>query len=96
MMNYLEEMESIAEEERLAFYAYLAHNLTICVREVWWSDESPEDKVEQLKWLNEIQHRVTDKISVLRTRHHVWTERDSWADIEHWISQDNRNEVRVL
>jgi hypothetical protein len=96
MTSYLEEMESMSEEERLAFYEYLAHNLTICGREVWSSDEMPADKVEQLKWLNEIQHRVTAKIHVLRTRHHEWTEKDSWDLIEGLISAEIRNEKQVL
>jgi hypothetical protein len=57
---------------------------------------APTDKVDQLKWLNEIQHRVTAKIIVLRTHDHDGSELDSWIDIEHWIGQDTRNEARVL
>jgi hypothetical protein len=72
MKSYLNEMESLTEEERLAFYEHLAHNLTIAARDVWSSDDLPADKVEQLKWLNEIQHRVTAKISVLPPQ--VWLE----------------------
>ena len=94
-MNYLAEMESLHDEERLAFYEGLAHNLTIAGRDVWSSDEAPVDKVDQLKWLNEIQHRVTAKIRVLRTKHHAWTEQDSWDDIQHWIAQNPKNESRV-
>ena len=86
----------LTEEERLAFYEHLAHNLTIAARDVWSSDDLPADKAEQLKWLNEIQHRVTAKISVLHTRHHEWTEKDSWRVIEDYISNDMRNESRVL
>jgi hypothetical protein len=96
MTSYLNEMESLTEEERLAFYENLAHNLTIAARDVWSSDDIPTDKVEQLKWLNEIQHQVTAKIRILRTRHHEWTEQDSWSVIGECISHDIRNESRVL
>ncbi len=96
MTNYLNEMESLTEEERLPFYEHLAHNLTIAARDVWSSDDLPAAKVEQLKWLNEIQHRVTAKIGVLRTRGQEWTERDSWGMIEDYVSHDRRNESRVL
>jgi hypothetical protein len=82
-------MEELNEEQRRTFYECLAHNLTIAVRDVWSSDQMPTDKVEQLKWLNEIQHRVTVTIMVLRTHDQEWSERDSWN--EHWTAQDKRN-----
>ncbi len=75
-------------EQRLLFYEVLAHNLTVCVRAIWSNEEtSDEKKVEQLKWLNEIMHRVTSKIRVLRLNTHEWTESDSWEDIKHWVAQ---------
>jgi len=95
-MEYLTEMESLTEEQRLTFYECLAHELTVAARDVWSSEQNPMDKVDQLKYLNEILHRVTAKVTVLGTRHHDWSESDSWADIEHWISQDRRNETRAL
>ncbi len=94
--TYLSEMEKLNEEQRQTFYECLAHNLTIAVRDIWSSDQTPEEKVDQLKWLNEILHRVTAKVIVLRTHDHEWSERDSWNDFEHWITQDRRNETRVL
>ena len=44
----------------------------------WWSDEdlTNGEKVENLKWLNEIMHRVT-----------MLSETDSWEDIKHWGSR---------
>ena len=41
----------------------LASNLTVCARGIW-SDEhlSDAEKVHQMKWLNEIQHRVIGKL----------------------------------
>ena len=54
-----------------------------------WSDEaaSAGQKVEQLKWLNEILHRVTSKIRVLRLGGREWAESDSREDITHWVAQ---------
>ncbi len=95
-MEYLSELENLTEEQRLAFYECLAHNLTVAARDVWSSDQPSIDKVDQLKWLNEIQHSVTAKIRVLRTRDHEWTERDSWNEIQDRIRQDSRNEKRIL
>src|SRR5579871_1389338 len=84
---YVERIGSLTPEQRLHFYEILAHRLTTSMR--LWSDPSLSDaqKVELMKWLNEIQHRVVAKISVLRRGHHEWTEEDSWADIQFYIAQ---------
>jgi hypothetical protein len=79
--DYAKRIGELPHEQRLHFYEVLAHNLTVAVRCVW-SDERISDagKVDQLKWINEILHRVTAKVYVLRLRTHEWTETD-FADI---------------
>lgn len=85
--DYPSAIGALDSEQRLLFYEVLAHRLTVSVRAIWSNEAtSAEQKVEQLKWLNEIMHRVTSKIRVLRLNLHEWTEADSWADIQHWIS----------
>lgn len=85
--DYPATIGALDSEQRLLFYEVLAHNLTVSVRAIW-SDEasSAEQKVEQLKWLNEIMHRVTSKIRGLRSNLHELTEADSWNDIKHRIA----------
>jgi hypothetical protein len=63
LTEYAEAVAAFDENRRRWFYETLAHNLTVCVRAIW-SDEKLSDagKVEQMKWLNEIQHRVTGKL----------------------------------
>jgi len=70
-------MAELSQEDRLHFYEVLAHNLTVAIRGVW-SDESISDaeKVDRMKWVNEILHRVTAKVYVLRLKTHEWTETD--------------------
>ena len=51
---------------------------------------SDAEKVDRLKWVNEIQHRVTGKIGVLRLNLHEWTERDTWQMIQEYV-ENNRN-----
>lgn len=76
-MRFAEQMAKLSDEQRLHFYEVLAHNLTVAIRGIW-SDESIGDaeKVERMKWINEIQHRVTAKVYVLRLKTHEWTEED--------------------
>jgi hypothetical protein len=76
-MRFAERMAVLTEEQRLLFYEVLAHNLTVAIRCVW-SDGSISDaeKVERIKWINEILHRATAKVYVLRLKTHEWTEED--------------------
>ncbi len=76
-MRFAEQMAKLSDEQRLHFYEVLAHNLTVAIRGIW-SDERITDaeKVGRMKWVNEILHRVTAKVYVLRLKTHEWTEED--------------------
>jgi hypothetical protein len=41
------------------------------------------EKVERMKWINEILHRATAKVYVLRLKTHAWTEEDFGSLIEY-------------
>lgn len=94
--DYPKAVRALPHDRRLLFYELLAHNLTIIVRGIW-SDEAVTDaeKVDRIKWVNEIQHRVTSKVRVLRLGEHEWTEEDSWSDIQHWVSRNRAIEGYV-
>ena len=85
--DYIKLIGELSDEERVKFYECLAHNLTVSVRAIW-SDAGliDSEKVERLKWLNEIMHRVTMKSALLRTHKNTYSESDSWKDIQHWVS----------
>jgi hypothetical protein len=89
--DYPEAIGSLNSEQRLRFYEVFAHNLTVCTR-VIWSDENISDaeKVDRIKWVNEILHRITNKVGVLRLNLHEWTESDTWEMIQFSIEQ-NKN-----
>jgi hypothetical protein len=76
-MRVAEQVEKLSEEQRLHYYEVLAHNLTVSIRGIW-SDEQIGDteKVDRMKWVNEILHSVTAKVMVLRLKSHEWTEAD--------------------
>jgi hypothetical protein len=63
LAEHAQVVASFDDGRRRRFYETLAHHLTVCARAIW-SDEqlSDAEKVEQMKWLNEIQHRVTGKL----------------------------------
>jgi hypothetical protein len=68
-MRFAEQMGKLSDEQRLHYYEVLAHNLTVAMRCIW-SDEQIGDaeKVDRMKWVNEILHSVTAKVYVLRLR----------------------------
>jgi hypothetical protein len=86
--DYIKLIGELGDEERLRFYEYLAHNLTVSARAIW-VDEGLTDgeKLENLKYLNEIMHRVTMKSAKLRTHKNTFSETDSWEDINDWVSR---------
>lgn len=85
--DYIKLIGELNDEKRLKFYECLAHNLPVSVRAIW-SDEGLTDgeKVESLKWLNEIMHRVIMKSALLRIHKNTFSESDSWEDIKPWVS----------
>ena len=88
-MRFAERMARLSEEQRLHFYEVLAHNLTVAIRGVW-SDSSITDteKVDRIKWINEILHRVTAKVWVLRLKTHEWTEEDVGQMIRGYVGEN--------
>ncbi|HEY7426089.1 MAG TPA: hypothetical protein VH682_17800 [Gemmataceae bacterium] len=96
-MRFAERMKTLTEEQRLHFYEVLAHNLTVAIRGVW-SDRSIDDteKVERIKWINEILHRATAKVWVLRLKTHEWAEEDFGSMIREYIEQHEGIKAEVL
>lgn len=84
------------DEERIRFYEILAHNLTVSVRGIWSDDKlTDSQKVECMKWINEIMHRVVMKSAYLRMDRNKYSETDSWEDIKHWVAQSPELETSV-
>lgn len=95
--NFPEAIGRLSPDQRLRFYELLAHNLTVAIRAIW-SDEDPSDseKIDRIKWVNEILHRVTDKIGVIRLNLHEWTEIDTWRMIEGYMGQNRSISVEIM
>jgi hypothetical protein len=59
MNNATSQLEALSLDTRRAIYERLWFELTIAGRAVWSDpDLSTEQKLEGMKWLNEIQHRI--------------------------------------
>jgi hypothetical protein len=88
-MQFAERLAVLTPEQRLHFYEVLAHDLTVAIRGIW-SDESLSDaeKVERIKWVNEVLHRATAKVWVLRLQTHEWTKEDFGSLVRAYADQN--------
>ena len=86
-LDFVTQVGSLPPASLIRFYEILAHNLTVSIRSIW-SDDSLYDfqKVERMKWINEIMHRVVTKSAALRRNQNEYSEADTWAMMEHYIS----------
>ena len=88
--DFVASVSALNDEHRLRFYETLAQNLTVTIRSVWDdSTRSDGEKVNAIRCINEILHRVTSKIAVTRRHLHEWTESDMWGEIRRWVAEDN-------
>jgi hypothetical protein len=86
-LDYVRQVGSLSQQDLIRFYEVLAHNLTVSIRAIW-SDEGFNDsqKVERMKWINEIMHRVVLKSAALRMGRNECSEADTWGMMQHYIS----------
>jgi hypothetical protein len=83
-----ERVKKLPDEQRIRFYEILARELTIGIRYICSISISPEEKVDQLKWINEIMHRVIAKIYCERTKSHEWSDTDFEDMVRDWVSNN--------
>ncbi len=75
--------------QKLVFLERLSHSLTVTIRSVWSDpDLSPPQMLNQIKWINEIHHRVPAIAGDVRNGRPDRDGPDAGLDVEHWISQD--------
>lgn len=84
-LNFQEMMNALSDEQKLHFYELFAHNMTVGIRGIWSETETGDsEKVELMKWANEVLHRITAKVWVLRLKTHEWTESDFGKMLEEY------------
>jgi hypothetical protein len=86
-LDYVRQVGSLSHQSLISFYEILAHNLTVAIRAIW-SDEELNDsqKIERMKWINEVMHRVVLKSAALRVGRNECSEADTWEMMLHYIS----------
>ena len=86
--NFVHAISKLTSDAKIAYYMNVSRNLTVSIRGIW-SDETlnAADKLERLKWSNELMHRVINRVIDLRTEPHIWNEEDIWQLLHTTLAQ---------
>ncbi len=86
--NYGELITALDSDNKCRFYEAFAFELTTASR-LWSEPELGSDEiVDQLKWLNEIQHRVIAKIRNIRSSTDSWPEEQFISMVAGYVDQN--------
>ncbi|MEZ5426653.1 MAG: hypothetical protein R2747_10335 [Pyrinomonadaceae bacterium] len=77
--DYAESIGALDADQRVYFYQLLAHFMTVSMRGILFHEGvADEERIERAKWLNEIQHRITYKIFLLKKNSSDYPEEEIW------------------
>ena len=74
---------------KITFYLVLARNLTLATRAIG-EDPSLSDleRVEQMTWVNEVQHAVLNRLAAVQGDYATRTEQEVWDLIRQHLAQN--------
>jgi hypothetical protein len=92
--DYIKNIGSLTLKQKRKFYVLLAHELTVAVRFIWLEDFTDAEKIEGMRLINEIMHRLVFRIEELHTISNLdedsWTEEDFLQMIMDYISENHK------
>lgn len=89
-----EQIKKLSDDQKLEFYVLLAHYLTVKIRFIWSDEElTASQQVELIKWVNEIQHRLTGKLNHIG-KDDYWDDETIEAMIVDYCQQANSDGMR--
>ena len=87
--KYLKRISLLNDNEKIKFYELLTHKLTVSIRAIIYNKEtSSKEKLDQVKWLNEIIHELVQRTSHLRLGCNSRTDEEFYKNTKHWIQQN--------
>lgn len=86
--DFVQIIGQLPSEVKIAYYVNFAHSLTVAVRGIWSDDTlNVSDRLGQLKWMNELMHRVINRVIDLRAEPHLWNEEAIWQLLRATVAQ---------
>jgi hypothetical protein len=90
-INFVDDISVLSKEQKKVFYILFSNNLTTSIRCVFSEKKlSESDKIECVKSINEISHRLLNRLFDLELNHNTWCEADVWGMIKN-IVRLNKN-----
>ena len=91
--DYIKNISALTLEQKRKFYVLFAHDLTVSVRAIGYDENFTDaEKVEGMKLINELMHRLIFRIEELHTisklKDDSWTEGDFWKLIIDYCSDN--------
>lgn len=84
-----EAVANLTSDERLRFYEIFARRLTLSIRLICATAQDDSQRaIEQVKWLNEIMHRVVAKTVSERLRHQNWSDSDFETMLQSFVNKN--------
>lgn len=86
----LDYLSTSDREARLHFYEQLGFNMTICIRSIWSNPEtSDQEKIESIKTINELSHRIFNWIRSLRRTEEELIDANCFTQIKNYAEQND-------
>jgi hypothetical protein len=79
---------NLTNHERLRFYEIFARRLTLSIRLICTAQDDAQKAIKQVKWLNEIMHRVIAKTVGERLGHQDWSDSDFEAMVQDFVNKN--------
>ncbi len=87
--SYLQNINVLNQEEKIAFYLTFANRLTTANRNIWSDDSfSLAEQIDAMKWTNEVMHRVLNRLDDLVMERNDFSDEDIWNLIKQHASQN--------
>jgi hypothetical protein len=87
--TYAPLIAALDDTQKAHFYVLLARELTVAQRTVWVDMHlDATEQVDRLKWLNEITHRVLNRLYSLQQMTQQGSEDDVWSTITDHVRQN--------
>ncbi len=86
--DYPRDISNLSDEKKLSFYLYLTKELTISNRTILSNDSLlSAEKLNRMKYINEVIHRIVNRMQDLVYEDQLLTEQDIWEMIKHAVDQ---------
>ena len=92
-INFEIDVGNLSNKRKIIFYSLSANYLTTCIRDILENQEiDSAEKLDQLKYINVVSHRLLNRLFDLQTESNSWNESDIWNMVKDAVK--SKTEIR--